>query len=55
MPASFPRDVRHVVTFEPTTHGTELTVTEYGYTSPQFYELSKAGLEECLDKLEASL
>lgn len=55
MPPDFPRDVRHVVTFTPALSKTELCVTEYGYTSPQFYELSKLGLEQCLDKLEASL
>jgi uncharacterized protein YndB with AHSA1/START domain len=55
MPADFPRDVRHVVTFTPVASGTELSVTEYGYSSPQFYELSKLGLEQCIDKLEASL
>jgi uncharacterized protein YndB with AHSA1/START domain len=55
MPAEFPTNVRHVVTFTPVDSGTELTVTEYGYTSPRFYELSKVGLEECIDKLEATL
>lgn len=58
MPPEFPRDVRHVVTFTPAPGGTELTeltVTEYGYTSPKFYELSKSGLEQCVDKLEAAL
>ena len=55
MPPDFPRNVRHVVTFTPVESGTELTVTEHGYTSPKFYELSKVGLEQCLDKLEASL
>jgi uncharacterized protein YndB with AHSA1/START domain len=55
MPPEFPRNVRHVVTFTPVDSGTELTVTEYGYTSPKFYELSQVGLEQCLDKLEASL
>jgi uncharacterized protein YndB with AHSA1/START domain len=55
MPPEFPRDVRHVVTFTAVPSGTELTVTEYGYTSPRFYELSRVGLEQCLDKLVASL
>lgn len=55
MPPEFPRNVRHVVTFTPVALGTELTVTEYGYTSPKFYELSKVGLEQCIDKLEAAL
>ena len=34
---------------------TEMTVTEYGYTSPQIYDLSKMGLEQCLDKMAESL
>jgi hypothetical protein len=29
----------------------EMTVTEYGYTFDQILELSKAGLEQVLDKL----
>jgi hypothetical protein len=32
-----------------------MTVTEYGYTSDQALELSKSGLEQCLDKLAESL
>ena len=31
---------------------TEMTVTEFGYKSDQHLELSKAGLNECLDKIE---
>jgi hypothetical protein len=34
---------------------TELTVTEYGSVSDQLLELSKAGLEQVLDKLATSL
>jgi hypothetical protein len=32
-----------------------LTATEYGYTSDMFFDLSKAGPSETLDKLEAYL
>jgi hypothetical protein len=32
---------------------TEMTVTEYDWTSDQLYDLSKAGLEQCLDKMAA--
>ena len=32
-----------------------MTVTEYGYASDQILELSKAGLEQVLDKLATSL
>jgi uncharacterized protein YndB with AHSA1/START domain len=57
MPPGIPSDVRHVITFkaspssEPGTGQTELTVTEYGYTSDQAHNISKAGLEQCLDKM----
>ena len=56
LPAEIPQDVRNLVTFKALgEHGTELTITEYGYTSDQILELSKAGLEQVLDKLATSL
>lgn len=56
LPPEFPESMRTVVTFRPKdTNQTELTVTEYGWASDRMYNLSKAGLEESLDKLEASL
>lgn len=56
LPAEIPQDVRNLVTFKALgEHGTELTVTEYGYPSDQILELSKAGLEQVLDKLATSL
>lgn len=55
LPPDMPRDVRHKITFETVSpNKTEMTVTEYGYTSDQHFELSKAGLEQCLDKMAAS-
>ncbi len=55
-PPDIPPAVRHVVTFEPVGPArTELTVTESGYTSPQTVEISKLGLEQCLDKMAADL
>jgi len=55
LPPDMPRDVRHVVIFKTLgDNKTEMTITEYGYTSDQQYELSKAGLEQCLDKMAAS-
>ncbi len=33
---------------------TEMTVTKYGYTSDQTHDISKAGLEQRLDKMAAS-
>jgi uncharacterized protein YndB with AHSA1/START domain len=54
MPADFPQDVRNVITFQALDgERTQMTVTEYGYLSDQWYELSKAGLEQCLDKMAA--
>jgi hypothetical protein len=30
-----------------------MTVTEYGYTTEQAHDLSREGMEQCLDKLAA--
>jgi uncharacterized protein YndB with AHSA1/START domain len=52
LPADMPRDVRHLITFKDLGNGkTEMTVTEFGYTSEQHFKLSKQGLEQCLDKM----
>jgi uncharacterized protein YndB with AHSA1/START domain len=54
LPPDFPRDARHSVVFKtlsPTR--TEMTMTEFGYTSDQLFNLSKAGLEQTLDKMVA--
>lgn len=52
----FPQDVRSTVIFKSLSDNkTEMTVTEYGYTSDQMLEMSKVGLEECLDKMAESL
>ena len=49
-------DVPHVITFKVLgDNKTEMTVTESGYTTDQVVETSKAGLEQCLDKMAASL
>jgi len=54
LPPDLPQDVRSTVTFKPVgDNKTEMTVTEYGYTSDQIYEISKLGLEQCLDKMAA--
>lgn len=54
LPPDFPRDARHQVVFRRLGAGrTEMTMTEYGYTSAQLLDLSKAGLEETLDKMAA--
>jgi uncharacterized protein YndB with AHSA1/START domain len=56
LPPGIPLDVPHVITFKSLgDKKTEMTVTEYGYTTDQAVETSKAGLEQCLDKMAASL
>jgi len=52
MPAGIPKDVPHVIIFKDLGNNkTEVTVTEYGYTSSQVVELSRSGMAECLDKM----
>ena len=54
MPPGVPFDVPHVITFEAAGVGrTEMTVTEHGYTTEQARDLSRAGMEQCLDKMAA--
>ncbi len=56
LPIDFPQDVCTTVTFKAKgDNKTEMTVTEYGYTSDQMFDLSRAGLEQCLDKMAESL
>jgi uncharacterized protein YndB with AHSA1/START domain len=55
VPPGVPDAVRHVVTFKAAGPGrTEMTVTEYGYTTKQAHDLSRSGLVECVDKMEES-
>jgi uncharacterized protein YndB with AHSA1/START domain len=54
MPSGVPYDVPHVITFKAEGHNrTEMTVTEHGYTTEQARDLSRAGMEQCLDKMSA--
>jgi uncharacterized protein YndB with AHSA1/START domain len=56
LPPGIPDDVRHVVIFKAVgDKKTEMTVAEHGYTSDQAVDISKSGLEECLDKMADSL
>ena len=56
LPPGIPQDVPHVITFKSLGEGkTEMTVNEYGYTTDIAVQMSKAGLEECLDKMAANL
>jgi uncharacterized protein YndB with AHSA1/START domain len=55
LPADIPFGVRHLITFKALgERRTEMTVTEFGYGSDQTVAMSKSGLEQCLDKMEAS-
>ena len=54
LPPKTPREVRNEVTLkELGKDKTEVTVTEYGWTVGQMMEMSKMGLEQCLDKMAA--
>ena len=56
LPPGIPKEVPHVITFRAVSDNkTEMTVVESGYTTDQAVETSKAGLEECLDKMAQSL
>jgi uncharacterized protein YndB with AHSA1/START domain len=56
LPPDIPSEVPHTITFKKVgDNKTELTVTEYGYTSEETVNLSKSGMEQCLDKMAASL
>lgn len=56
MPPGIPNSVPHVITFNALDDDrTEMTLTETGYTTQQAHDTSKAGLEQVLDKLAASL
>ncbi|HRP62493.1 MAG TPA: SRPBCC domain-containing protein [Phycisphaerales bacterium] len=52
LPPGIPAEVPHVLIFEPTDDGgTRLIIIEYGYESQDAINLSRQGLEQCLDKL----
>lgn len=54
--ADLRQEVRHLVAFRATSSNeTELTVTEYDWTVGQMMEMSRLGLEQCLDKMAAIL
>lgn len=56
LPAGVPKEVLNVNTFKDLGNGkTELKITEHGYTSDRAHDISKAGLEQCLDKMAAIL
>ena len=54
IPPGVPHEVRHVITFKALNNSqTELTVTEFGYGSDEAHDISKAGMEQCIDKMTA--
>ena len=55
LPPGIPEDVRHEVRLSPIEDDTtELTVHEFGYPNAEIVEVSRAGMEQCLDKMAAS-
>ena len=56
MPAGIPADGVHEVHFHDLGDGrTEMRMAEHGYTTAEDRDLSRAGLEQCFDKMERSL
>jgi len=54
LPPEMPKEMRHEVTFKELGEAkTEMTVTEYGWAVGAMREMSKMGLEQCLDKMAA--
>ena len=54
MPPDFPQDQHQTVVFkaiDPTQ--TRITITEYGWTVGDMMEMSRMGMEQCLDKMAA--
>jgi uncharacterized protein YndB with AHSA1/START domain len=56
LPPGIPASVPHVITLKAVgDNQCELTVSEFGYANPQVVEISKAGMDQCLEKMAASL
>ena len=56
MPPDFPLDMRSEVAFRDLGNGkTELIATEFDWTVGPMHDMSKAGLEQCLDKMAECL
>ena len=55
LPPGIPKEVPHQVTFKSVGNKTVVTVTESGYSSEQVAEISKAGMSQCLDKMDVLL
>jgi uncharacterized protein YndB with AHSA1/START domain len=56
MPVNFPQEMLHMVTFEDLgDNRTQLTVIEKDWPLGQMMEMSKMGMEQCLDKMTDAL
>ena len=56
MPAGIPKEVPHIIVFKGLGNGkTELSITEQGYTSAGVVEMSKAGMNQSLDKMAKAM
>jgi uncharacterized protein YndB with AHSA1/START domain len=56
LPPGIPNEVRNLNVFRDLGDGrTELSITEYSYATEEAAQLSKLGLEQCLDKMAAVL
>ena len=52
MPEDFPQNQRQVISFKAIgDNQTEVTVTEFGWTLGQMMEMSRMGMEQCLNKM----
>lgn len=52
LPADFPQDQRHVVTFQALGNkATEMTITQHNWTAGQMKERAEIGLGQCLAKM----
>ena len=55
LPPGIPKEIPHVILFKSLgTNKTEITITEFGYASEEAVNISKSGMEQCLDKMAAS-
>jgi uncharacterized protein YndB with AHSA1/START domain len=56
LPPAIPHEVPHVVTLRAIDDATtELTVHEFGYPNEQIVEVSRTGMEQCLERMATSL
>jgi len=55
LPADFPQQQRHVITFERTGGGSAITVTEYDWPVSHLQVMAELGMRQSLEKLAALL